>query len=297
MTIEALQKKAAQIRVDSLTAISRAGSGHSGSSMSCVEILVSLYYGKISEKYVAKLSPRKPQWEEQDYIILSKGQAVPTQYAILADLGFFDKSELDFLRKVNSPLQGYPNVKVPGITVPITSHGCGLSIATGLAMALKMDRQPNKVFSILGDGELQEGQVWEAAMCAAHYKLDNLIAFIDNDDLQMDGPVRSIMDVMPIQDKFEAFGWKVIHVWHGHDFDEILDAIAKAFTTNRHPVCIWCHTVKGKGIEFAEGKPYYHDVPLSEAELAEVKKKLDPVCANNLKMFGNEGFNPGWGKN
>lgn len=288
MDISQLQKKAAQVRVGALTAISRAGSGHSGSAMSCVEILVTLYYGEISGKNIAKFDPQKPGWDEQDYIILSKGQAVPAQYAILSDLGFFDKGEMDYLRRVNSLLQGYPNMKVPGISVPITSHGCGLSIACGLAMALKMDRLPNKVFPILGDGELQEGQVWEAAMCAAHYKLDNLIAFIDNDDLQMDGPVRSVMDVMPIQDKFEAFGWKVIHVWHGHDFDEILDAIAKAFTVNRHPVCIWCHTVKGKGIEFAEGKSYYHDVPLSEAELAEVKKKLAPICADNLNIFGNE---------
>jgi len=287
MTIEDLQKKAAQIRVDSLTAISRAGSGHSGSAMSCVEILVSLYYAEISGVPVAKFDPKNPQWDEQDYIILSKGQAVPTQYAILADLGFFDKNELNYLRKVNSLLQGYPNMKVPGISVPVTSHGCGLSIAVGLAMALKMDRLPNKVFAILGDGELQEGQVWEAAMAASHYKLDNLIAFIDNDDLQMDGPVRSVMDVMPIQDKFESFGWKVIHVWHGHDFDEILDAIAKAFTTNRHPVCLWCHTVKGKGIEFAEGKSYYHDVPLSEAELNEVKKKLAPIISGNLKIFND----------
>ena len=287
MTIEDLQKKAAQIRVEALTAISRAGSGHSGSAMSCVEILVSLYYAEIGGKPIAKFDPKNSKWEEQDYVILSKGQAVPTQYAILADLGFFDKSEMDYLRRVNSLLQGYPNIKVPGICVPVTSHGCGLSIATGLAMALKTDRVPNKVFAILGDGELQEGQVWEAAMAAAHYKLDNLIAFIDNDDLQMDGPVRSVMDVMPIQDKFEAFGWRVLHVWHGHDFDEILDAIAKAFTTNRHPVCIWCHTVKGKGIEFAEGKPYYHDVPLSEAELAEVKKKLAPVIAGNLKIFND----------
>lgn len=288
MTIEDLEKKAAQIRVDALSAISRAGSGHSGSAMSCVEILVSLYYAEISGKAVAKFDPKKPQWDEQDYIILSKGQAVPTQYAILADKGFFDKNEMDYLRRANSILQGYPNMKVPGITVPIASHGCGLSIATGLAMSIKNERQPNNVFAILGDGELQEGQVWAAAMAAAHYKLDNLIAFVDNDNLQMDGPVRSVMDIMPIQDKFESFGWKVIHVWHGHDFDEILDGIAKAFTTNRHPVCLWCHTVKGKGIEFAEGKPYYHDAPLSPEELAEVKRKLDPICASNLKMFGNE---------
>lgn len=280
-----LIKKAAQIRVDALTAICKAGSGHSGSSMSLVEILVTLYYGKISEKPVVKFDSAKPQGDDQDYVILSKGQAVPTQYAILSDLGFFDKSELDYLRRAGGLLQGYPNMKVPGIMVPITSHGCGLSIAAGLAMSLKMDRKLNRVYVVLGDGELQEGQVWQAAMSAAHYKLDNLIAFVDNDDLQIDGPVRSVMDVMPIQDKFEAFGWKVIHVWHGHDFDEILDAIAKAWTVNRHPVCIWCHTVKGKGIEFAEGKPYYHDAPLSEEELVEVKKWLSPICADNLKIF------------
>lgn len=288
MDIPQLQKKAAQIRVEALTAISKAESGHSGSAMSCVEILVALYYGQISERVLMNFDPKKPGWEEQDYFVLSKGQAVPTLYAILSDLGFFDKDEMNYLRKVGGLLQGYPNIKVPGISVPITSHGCGLSIAMGLALSIKTERLPNKVFAVLGDGELQEGQIWAAAMSAAHYKLDNLIAFIDNDDLQVDGPVRSVMDVMPIQDKFESFGWKVIHVWHGHDFDEILDAVAKAFSVNRHPVCIWCHTVKGKGIEFAEGKPYYHDVPLSEAELTEVKKKLAPIIADNLSMFKNE---------
>ena len=287
MNISQLERKAAQIRVDALTAINRAKSGHSGSAMSCVEILVSLYYADISGNPLMKFDSKKPDWDGQDYFILSKGQAVPTLYAILADLGFFDKDELNYLRKVGGALQGFPNVKVSGISASISSHGLGLSTAMGLALSIKAGRLPNKVFTVLGDGELQEGQVWEAAMSASHYKLDNLIAFIDNDGLQVDGSVRSVMEVMPIQDKFESFGWKVIHVWHGHDFDEILDAVAKAFSVNRHPVCIWCHTIKGKGIEFAEGKPYYHDVPLSDEELSEVKRKLAPICAGNLSMFKN----------
>lgn len=269
-----LKKKAAQIRLDALMSIHKAGAGYSGSVMSVIEILVSLYYGEILGRAVMNFDPNKPQWEDQDYLILSKGQAVPAQYAILADLGFFDKSELNFLGHVNSMLQPRPNAKVPGISASTVSNGHGLSVALGVALALKMDRKNNKVFAVLGDGELQSGQIWEAAMAASHYNLSNLIAFIDNNKVQAGGTVCSVMNIDPIQDKFESFGWNVIQVTNGHDFDQLLDAVSRAFTSNRKPVCIWCHTVAGRGIDFAEGKPGYQGVALSESEMSEVIPKL-----------------------
>lgn len=272
-----LEKKAVQVRLDALTAISKAGVGCSGSTMSLVEILVALYYGELYGKRVLECDSEKPGCEKQDYLVLSKGQAAPAQYAILADLGFFDKSELDYIGREGAMLKLRPDVKTPGISASMLSHGHGLSVALGMALSLKMDKKKNRVFAVLGDGELQEGQVWEAAMAAAHYKLNNLIAFVDNNKVQSSGLVNAVMDVGHIQDKFEAFGWSVIQVMDGHDFDKLLDAVARAFTSNRRPVCIWCHTVSGKGIDFAERKPGYLNVPLSEGEMADIVPKLQAL--------------------
>ncbi len=277
MNVTDLQKKAAQVRVDALKAIHKAGAGHTGSAMSVVEILVSLYYGDIGGRVVAQVDPAKPGWEDQDYVVLAKGQAAVTQYSVLADLGFIDKSELEHYRAKGSILTARPNVKVPGICASVLSHGVGLSIATGLAMSLKMERKKNRVFCVMGDGELQEGQVWEAAATAAHYKLNNLVAFIDNDGFQMDGPTRAVLDPGYIQDKFESFGWNVIKVTDGHDFDQILEAVNRGYTTVRRPVCIWCQTVAGKGVPFAEGKRWYLDSALGEAEMNEVIPKLEQL--------------------
>lgn len=274
MRTEDLQKKAAQVRLDALMSTTKAGSGSSGSCMSVVEILVSLYYGELLGEKVFKCDPERPGDEDRDHLVLSKWKAVPTQYSILADLGFFDKSELDYLGQKAALLKPWPDAKVPGISATMRGYGHGLSVAVGMALSLKMSRNSNKVFAVMGDGELQEGQVWEAAMSAAHYKLNNLIAFVDYNKIQSGGFVNSVMDVGHVQDKFEAFGWSVIQVMDGHDFDKILDAVARAFTANRRPVCIWCHTVAGKGIDFAERKPGYLDVPLSESEMAEVEPKL-----------------------
>ncbi|MBU1152278.1 transketolase [Patescibacteria group bacterium] len=262
MDLKFLKEKAAAIRKDALFAINKAGRGFSGSAMSYVEILVALYYGG-----VMNVDPKMPGSDELDYFVLGKGHAAISWYAALADIGYFEKSELDHYQKENSFLSLWPNLKIPGVKAPVQNYGQGLSFACGLAMSLKMDRKPNRVFAVLGDGELACGQTWEAAMSASHYNLDNLIVFVDNDGLQLDGPNKAVMDVQPIQDKFEAFGWKVIQVRDGHDFDQILDALAKAFTTNRMPTLIWCHTVKGKGVPFAEGKESYHDAVLSDAEL------------------------------
>lgn len=265
-----LKGKAVQIRLDALTALFGANVGYAGSCMSVVEILVALYYGKINGKAVMNFDPARPGGHDHDYLVLSKAHAVAVQYSILADLGFFDKSELDFFAKPGAMLQDRPNSKVPGVDAGIRSYGHGLSVALGLALAVKMDRKNNKIFTVLGDGELMCGQVWEAAEAASQYKLNNLIAFVDNNKVQANVQ----MNAGFIQDKFEAFGWQVIQVTDGHDFDKITEAVAKAFTSNRRPVCVWCHTIVGKGIEFAERKANYHWARLSEGEMSVVIPKL-----------------------
>lgn len=274
-----LHKKATRLRIECLKSIHKAQSGHTGGSLSAMDILVALYYGDINGKPIMKYDPEIPGWEDQDYFILSKGHAAPALYAILADLGFFDKSELDYLRQVNAMLQGHPVHKIPGVTMTTGSLGQGFSAAHGLALALKADRKKNRVFTMLGDGELQEGIVWETAMSAAHYKSDNLIAFIDNNELQIDGFTRSVMNVDPIVDKFESFGWKVVLVKNGHDFEDILTAIDKALHTARQPVAIVCKTVKGKGVTFAERKASYHGVALSAQEMDEAIPALEKELA------------------
>jgi transketolase len=274
-----LHKKATKLRIECLKSIHKAGSGHTGGSLSAMDILVALYYGDINGEPIMKYDPHKPGWEGQDYFILSKGHAAPALYTILADIGFFDESELDYLRRVNAMLQGHPVLKIPGVSMTTGSLGQGFAAAHGLALALKMERAKNRVFTLLGDGELQEGIVWETAMSAAHFKSDNLIAFVDNNELQIDGFTRSVMNVEPIMDKFESFGWKVIPVKNGHDFDELLDAIHRALLTTRKPTCIVCSTVKGKGVTFAERKASYHGVALSTEEMQEAIPALEKELA------------------
>jgi transketolase len=193
---------------------------------------------------------------------------------VLADLGFFPKEELKHLRQLSSLLQAYPTKKVPGVVVCSAGPGHGFSAAVGLAMSLKMDKMKNRVFCMAGDGELQEGQIWEAAMTAAQHKLDNLILTVDYNDLQMDGTVRSIMGVEPIADKFQAFGWKTIPVRDGHDYEELLLAYERSLEGVRRPSVVIAKTVKGKGIEFAENKAYYHAEVLSDQEMAEALPRL-----------------------
>ena len=275
--------------METLKMINKAKSGHTGGSMSVMDILVALYYGTGSsvdphgeavggygESCVGKGRGKfgEAREEDKDYIILSKGHACPAQYAILADQSYFPKEELAHLRQVGALLQGHPCVKTPGIAVATGSLGQGFAAAHGIALSLKLDKKDNKVFAILGDGELQEGIVWETAMSAAHYNSDNLIAIVDNNGLQIDGPTRAVMNVDPIQDKFESFGWKVIRVTDGHNFEQLLSAIDKARHVERRPVCIWCKTIKGKGVPFAENKASYHGVALSDEELSAAHDEL-----------------------
>lgn len=276
-----LHNKATELRIKCLEAIHKAKSGHTGGSLSVMDILVALYYAELPSGPIMKYDPKKPGWEDQDYLALSKGHAAPALYTILADLGFFDESELDYLRQVNAMLQGHPVHKIPGITVTTGSLGQGFAAAHGLALSLKLDRKPNRVFAILGDGELQEGIVWETAMSAAHYRTDNLTVLVDNNELQIDGFTRSVMNVEPIVEKFESFGWHVLKVRNGHDFEELLEAIDKALITKRRPTCIVCNTIKGKGVTFAEKKAGYHGVPLSDQEMNEAIPALKRTLIKN----------------
>ena len=217
-----LEKIAKQARIDIIEQVYGANSGHPGSSLSCVDILTVLYFNEMN------IDPQNPHMENRDRLVLSKGHSAPALYSILSQRGFFDREELKEFRKLGSRLQGHPDLnKLPGVDMSSGSLGQGLSAACGMALASKMKKQNNKVYCILGDGEIQEGQVWEAAMTASHYKLDNLCVIIDNNNLQIDGSVDNVMNPYPIDKKFESFGFNVL-VIDGHNFEEILDAFEKA---------------------------------------------------------------------
>lgn len=275
MTVDALIRKAEAIRLKSLKAIQKSGMKVVGSSMSAVEILVSLYYGDLGVRPVMLYDSDRPGWDGKDYAVLSKGDATAVLYAILADKGFFDEGELEFFAQVNSILQGRPNMKVPGVSMSVMNEGHGLSGAGGMALSLMMERKENRVFCVSDVAELQGGQFWEAATFAAHYKLNNLVLLVDDCGLQKEGTNRAIMDVGFIQTKLDSFGWQVYRVTDGHDFDQILNAMNKAFNAVRKPVCIWCQTVSGKGVDFAEGKPLYYDARLSENEYNQIVEKYE----------------------
>ncbi len=266
--IQTLEDVAREIRINILRMLTAAGSGHTGGSLSAVDVAVAIYFSKMN------FDPQNPQLKERDRFILSKGHAVPLLYAILAKAGYFSADLLGTLRKVQSPLQGHPcSESLQGVEISTGSLGQGLSVANGIAIGLKLDRIPAKIYCILGDGEIQEGQVWEAAMTSAHYCLDNLCAVVDNNGLQIDGPVEEIMRVAPIHEKWAAFGWNVIEI-NGHKMKEILRALDEAENTKGKPTAIIAHTVKGKGVSFFEGKVEYHGVAPTPEELDRAIKEL-----------------------
>ncbi len=268
MTTAELKKLATKLRIDCLWAVHKANSGHATTSLSCIDIIIFLYCGDINSAPIMKYDPQKPHWDGRDYFILSKGHGCPALYTVLAHRGFFPKEELGHLRQINSLLEGHPVRKIPGIEATTGPLGQGISFANGIAIAMKLDKKPNRIYVVLGDGELQEGQIWEAAMTSAQHKLDNVIAFVDNNKLQQTNFVRTIKPVEPIGQKFAAFGWNVINVMDGHDFDQLRDAARRAWKVKFKPTVIVCDTVKGKGVPFAENKPNYHGVPLSKEEMA-----------------------------
>ncbi|MGA1794586.1 MAG: transketolase [bacterium] len=257
-----------EARREILKILAKAGSGHTGGSLSCVEILLALYYGKMRH------NPQEPEWPDRDRFVLSKGHGAPALYVILAQQGYFDCSELNSLRCLCGRLQGHPyNCTTPGIEISTGSLGQGLSVANGMALAGKLDKKPYRVYVLLGDGENQEGQVWEAAMSAAHYHLDNLCALIDYNKLQIDGALCDIMGVEPLEAKWQAFGWSTCQV-NGHDVDEIRMALDRAEDVKGKPSMIICHTVKGKGVSFMENKVEYHGVAPSPEELERALAEL-----------------------
>jgi len=264
-----LKETARQIRRDIVTMLAEAGSGHPGGSLSAVEIVTALYFKEM------RIDPANPKWPDRDRFVLSKGHAAPVLFSVLAERGFLPREELLTFRKINSRLQGHPDMKkAPGVEMSTGSLGQGLSAAVGMALAGKLDKKDYRVFVLLGDGEVEEGQVWEASMAAAHYKLDNLTAFLDHNRLQIDGPVAEIMSPEPLDQKYKAFGWHVIKI-DGHSFAEITGAVAEARSTQGKPTMIIAETVKGKGVSFMENQVGWHGTPptkeqagLALAELA-----------------------------
>ncbi len=275
-----LKKKAVELRIALLNTLHTAQSGHLGGSLSVMEILTACYYGRLGERPVMYFDPAKPGSEEQDYFVLSKGHASAALYTVLADLGFFPMDELKHYRQARSLLQAYPVKKIPGVALSTGTPGYGLAAAMGLAMALKMDKRPNRVICLAGDGELQDGQFWEAVLIGSQYKLDNLTLIVDWNGLQMDGSVRSVVGIEPLADKFESFGWKTVPVTNGHNFEDLLVGIEKAYETQRKPTALIARTVKGKGVAFAENKPFYHAEVLSEEEMEEALPVLERELAS-----------------
>ncbi len=250
--IEKLKSIAKEVRRDIIKMIGIAGSGHPGGSLSVVEILVSLYFARMRH------NPRDPYWPERDRFVLSKGHAAPALYSVLSLCGYFPREELWTLRKVNSRLQGHPSrLDTPGIEASTGSLGIGFGIAQGMAMAGKLDRRDYRVFVLLGDGEIEEGIVWEVAMSSAHYHLDNLTAILDYNGLQIDGSIHEVMSPYPIVSKWRAFGWEVFEV-DGHDFYQILEALDRVERVRGAPSIIIAHTVKGKGVSFMENNVSFH---------------------------------------
>lgn len=258
----ALRDRATTIRRHIVEMLAAAASGHPGGSLSAVEIVTALYFGGF-----LRYDPENPEWPERDRFVLSKGHGVPVQYAALAEAGFLPIEELSTLRQIDSRLQGHPVLgTAPGIEASTGSLGQGLSIGFGMAMAAKMDNADWRVYVLMGDGECQEGQVWEAAMAAGHHAPSNLIAIVDYNKFQLDGATADIIDVEPFVAKWEAFKWAVLEV-DGHDLGAVMDALDWANAQDR-PACIIAHTIKGKGVSFMEGDNAYHGVAPTEEELA-----------------------------
>ena len=275
--VAGLQEKARSLRVDIIKMLHRSKSGHTGGSLSVIDLVTVLYYHKMRH------NPRDPKWSGRDRLVLSKGHAAPAQYVALADCGYFPKEDLKTLRQLGSHLQGHPDSKgTPGVEVCTGSLGQGLSMANGMALGLKLDASENRVYAILGDGELQEGQIWEAAMAAAHYRLDNLCILIDANGLQIDGEVARVMNVEPIADKFRAFGCHVIEI-DGHDIPAIVAALDEAERIKGQPTAIVARTVKGKGVSFFENKASYHGVTPSDDELPKALECLGEGCDGGEK--------------
>ncbi len=266
--VEQLKGLANSIRQSIIRMTCAAGSGHPGGSLSAAEILTTLFFNEM------KHDPKSPKWEARDRFILSKGHACPVLYAALAEAGYFSKNELKTLRKLGSRLQGHPSRRrLPMLEASTGSLGQGLSIALGMALGLRLDNSQSRVYCLMGDGEIEEGQIWEAAMAAAHHKADNLCGIIDYNGLQIDGANKDVMNSEPLKEKWEAFGWEVQLV-NGHSVEALLKAFKKARKVKGRPSLILAKTVKGKGVSFMENKAGWHGRAPSREEEREALKEL-----------------------
>ena len=267
-----LKEKAAAIRIDALTGVHAAASGHPGGSLSIADIMTYLYFSEMN------VDPKNPKWEDRDRLVLSKGHTAPALYAALAEKGYFPVEEMKKLRQVDSFLQGHPDMKgTPGVDMTTGSLGLGISAACGMALAAKIDKKDYRTYAIIGDGESQEGQVWEACMFAAHYKLDNFCLIVDWNGLQIDGKITEVMNPTPHDKKLEAFGFHVISI-DGHDFEQIEKAFAEARTVKGKPTAIIAITHKGKGVSFMEDQAGWHGNAPSDEQyeqaVAEIRASL-----------------------
>lgn len=266
-----LEINACKVRMGIIEGVYNAKSGHPGGSLSIADLLTFLYYTKLN------VYPDNPEEQQRDRFVLSKGHTAPALYAVLAEKGFFDKKELKSLRHIGAMLQGHPCIEIPGIDMSSGSLGQGISAACGMALSGKISNDTYKVYTVLGDGEIQEGQVWEAAMFASHYNLDNLIAVVDNNNLQIDGKISDVMSPYPIAEKFEAFGWHVIKM-DAHDFEDMEKAFNEAETISGQPVVIIQNSIKGKGVSFMENEADWHgkapNTEQYETAMAELKEQL-----------------------
>lgn len=268
-----LQVLACKVRMGVLEGVHSAKAGHPGGSLSAADLFTYLYFKELN------IDPKNPKWEDRDRFVLSKGHTAPGLYSALAHRGFFPVEDLLTLRHIDSYLQGHPNMNtVPGVDMSTGSLGQGISVAVGMAMGLKLQHKPARVYTLLGDGEIQEGQVWEACMAAAHYQLDNLCVIVDNNGLQIDGNVASVMSPYPIVDKLQAFGFHVETI-DAHDFDQIEAALNTAKTIKGQPTAIVMKSVKGKGVSFMENNAGWHGKAPNDAEFEQAMGELNAVLA------------------
>ena len=275
-----LQKIANDVRKGIVTGVYSAKAGHPGGSLSAADMFTFLYFEEMN------IDPKDPKKKDRDRFVLSKGHTAPGLYATLAHRGFFPVEDLTTLRKLGSYLQGHPCIHIPGVDMSTGSLGQGISAATGMALAAKMDGTDVRVYTLLGDGEIEEGQVWEAAMFAGHRKLDNLVVIVDNNNLQIDGPITEVCSPYPIDKKFEAFNFHVINI-DAHDFDQIRAAMKEARETKGMPTCIVMHSVKGKGVSFMENQAGWHGKAPNADEYAVAMAELDKI-AEELEKAGEQ---------
>jgi transketolase len=268
-TIAELEKEAVEVRKDIIRMLGEAGSGHPGGSLSSVEIMMGLYY------YKMRHNPKKPDWPDRDRFILSKGHVCPALYTVMARCGYFPREEMMTLRKFDSRLQGHPHMlKLPGLEVSCGSLGQGLSVANGIALGARLDKKDYRVYCLMGDGEVDEGQVWEAAMTSSHYNLDNLCGIVDRNRLQIDGFTEDVMKLDSLVKKWDSFGWNVIEI-DGHNIKKVMDAYDEAEKTKGKPTMVIANTIKGKGVSFMENKAQWHGVAPKGEQIELALKELD----------------------